>query len=66
MDLFSNIEILNGKESSVDVYLCLKIALHAIAAEVWNYRQQSPFPQNPCSNSDETAKMLRHALQTYT
>lgn len=66
MDVFSNIEILDGKETKVDTYLCLLTALHAVAAKVWDYRQQSAFAHNVYSTSDEIISLLSDAFQNHT
>lgn len=41
MELFANIPALDGLGDSVDKTLCLLASCHAIAHEVWHFRQQS-------------------------
>lgn len=54
LDVFANIDILKGLKSQVDVYLGFLSALHAIAGQVWDYKQHSGFRNSRERTSDET------------
>ncbi len=66
MDVFSNIEILDGLQTKVDTYLCFLTTLHAIAAQVWDYRQRSASTHNVYSMTGEDINLLNDAFQSQT
>jgi hypothetical protein len=65
VDLFANIDVLDGMDSKVDVYLCYLTALHATAAQVWDHKQHSVFMKNCSHTSDEAASLLNDAFQKH-
>ncbi|CZR68099.1 uncharacterized protein PAC_17998 [Phialocephala subalpina] len=65
VDVFANIDLLEGLSSRVDVYLCYLAALHATAAQVWDYKQHSNFAKNSNRTSDDPLDLLNNALQKH-
>ncbi len=65
VDVFANINLLEGLDSQADVYLCYLATLHATAAQVWDYKQHSSFREKHSRITDDAVNLLNNALQDY-
>ncbi|PMD43893.1 hypothetical protein L207DRAFT_421186 [Hyaloscypha variabilis F] len=65
VDVFANINLLEGLDSQADVYLCYLATLHATAAQVWDYKQHSTFRKKHNRITDDAVNLLNNALQDH-
>lgn len=65
VEVFANLDLLDGMDCKADVYLCYLSALHATAAQVWDHKQHLAFAKHSCHTSDEALNLLNDALQKH-
>ncbi|KAE9377617.1 hypothetical protein N431DRAFT_478819 [Stipitochalara longipes BDJ] len=65
VDVFANIDLLEGLDSQADIYLCYLAALHATAAQVWDYKQHSTFAKRYNRTTEDSVDLLNSALQKH-
>ena len=65
VDVFANIDLLDGLESKADIYLCYLTTLHAVAAQVWDHKQHSTFAKKHSHITEDAVDLLSNALQNH-